>query len=53
MTALEIFKFVDLSETQKSKYLEKETSFLQKKIHSVHIKIYITKNNFQERGNLQ
>ena len=38
MMKSEIFKFINPSITQKSKYPENETFFLLKKNHSVHIK---------------
>ena len=40
MMTSQILKFIDFTETQKSRYLESETFFFpsNKKIHSLHIK---------------
>ena len=47
MMKSEIFKFINPSITQKSKYPENETFFFLKKNHSVHIKDYhMAKNSF-------
>ena len=43
----QILKSVDFTKTQKSRYLENEMRFSNKKINSLHIKSYfMPKNNF-------
>ena len=48
MMMSQILKFVDFTKTQKSRYLENKTFFLQiKKNHLLHVKGYfIAKNSF-------